>query len=63
MPSPDLSNVDDLCRLAQSAQQLGCTVRLDGATAELRELLDLAGVSDVLFGQPPDIDWIGVDPQ
>lgn len=53
----DLSAVDDLCRLAVAARRLGCGVHLTGTDPELRSLLDLAGVDDVLgecpaAGQP-----------
>ena len=49
MPPPDLRAVDELCSLVRAAQRLGCTVRLDGVTDEVRALLDLAGVGDVLL--------------
>ncbi len=48
MTSPDLRAVDDLCRLAVAARRLDCTIHLDGADDDLRALLDLAGVDDVL---------------
>lgn len=57
----DLGAVDELCKLARAAQRLGCTVRLDGATDELRGLLDLAGVSDILFEQRSGTDSNGED--
>lgn len=63
MQPPDLGAVDELCLLARAARRLGCTVRLVGATDELRGLLDLAGVSHVLFEQQPDIDSNEVDSQ
>ena len=61
MPTSDLRAVDDLCRLARAAQRLGCTVRLDGATDELRALLDLAGVADVVFETRCSNDPNGAD--
>ncbi len=61
--APDLGAVDELCRLARAAQRLGCTVRLEGATDELRSLLDLAGVGDVLCEERSAIDPNGVDPR
>ena len=48
MTIPDLRAVDELCRLAVAARRLGCSVHLDGADADLRALLDLAGIADVL---------------
>jgi len=56
MESPDLGAVDELCRLTRAAQRLGCTVRLVGATEELRALLDLAGVTGLLLDTQPDVE-------
>lgn len=53
---PDLGAVDELCLLARSARRLGCEVRLVGVTTELRELLELAGVTELLLDPPTDID-------
>jgi anti-anti-sigma regulatory factor len=50
--APDLGAVDDLCRLAAAARRLGCRAHLVGADPDLRALLDLAGVSDVLCECP-----------
>ena len=61
--TPDLGAVDELCRLARAAQRLGCTVRLVGVTEELRALLDLAGVGDVLFEERCITDRNGADPR
>ena len=49
---PDLTSVDDLCRLAHAARRLGCRAHLVGADAELHALLELAGVADVLCDCP-----------
>ena len=62
MSEPDLRAVDELCQLVRSAQRLGCRVRLEGVPDELRSLLDLAGVGDVVFGDRSDIDSSGADP-
>ena len=43
-----LSLVDDLARLRLGAGRFGWAVRLEGACAELTELLDLCGLADVL---------------
>lgn len=55
MPRPDLEDVDDLCRLVLAAQRLGCTVTLSGASDEVRELLDLAGVAGSILEHDPDL--------
>ncbi len=56
MAPPNLGAVDDLCQLVRAAQRLGCTVELAGASNELRSLLDLAGVTGLLFDHQPDLD-------
>ena len=45
---PDLRAVDELCRLAVAARRLGCRIHLVGDDDDLRSLLDVAGVGDVL---------------
>lgn len=55
MPPPNLGAVDDLCQLALVAQRLGCTVKLAGASDELRALLDLAGVTGLLLDDQVDL--------
>jgi ABC-type transporter Mla MlaB component len=45
---PDAVTVDALARLQLGARRHGCTVRLRNASAELRELVELMGLSDVL---------------
>jgi anti-anti-sigma regulatory factor len=54
MTVTDLRALDELCRLAVAARRLGCRVHLTGTDPELRELLDLAGVGDVLGECPAD---------
>jgi len=49
----DAVTADALCRLQLAARRTGCEVRLLGASRELRELLDLMGLRDVL---PADDD-------
>lgn len=44
----DAVAVDALARLAVGARRQGCRVALRGATAELRELLALTGLEEVL---------------
>jgi hypothetical protein len=46
--NPDLSVVDHLARLQLAARRAGYSLRLRGATSRLRELLDLAGLSDII---------------
>jgi hypothetical protein len=48
MATADLQAVDQLCRLAVAARRLGCRIHLADADADLRALIDLAGVDDVL---------------
>ncbi|MDQ3067258.1 MAG: STAS domain-containing protein [Actinomycetota bacterium] len=45
---PNAVTVDALARLQLAAQRLGCEVRLRHASDELRELIELLGLSDVL---------------
>lgn len=52
--SPDLRVVDELCRLAVAARRLGCGIHLTGADGDLRSLLELAGVGDVLRECPAE---------
>lgn len=51
----DLGEVDVLCRLALSAKRLGCRVHLTHVSPELRSLIELAGMEDVLF-HPEETD-------
>jgi hypothetical protein len=45
---PDISVVDDLARLQLAARRLGYSVRLRDAPGELLELIDLAGLSEIV---------------
>ena len=45
---PDLSVVDALARLQLMAERFGYSLRVRGASAELLELLELAGLRDVI---------------
>ena len=49
---PDLVTVDALARLQLTARRLGRRVVLRGAAAELRDLLELAGLCDVVGVAP-----------
>jgi ABC-type transporter Mla MlaB component len=55
----DFGAVDALARLALVAKGLGCRVRLDRASPELRELIEFAGLADVVPCAPPS----GVEPR
>ncbi len=46
---PDAVTVDALARLQLAARRHGCRIRLQGASTELRELVDLIGLRDVLL--------------
>jgi hypothetical protein len=49
----DLALVDALMRLQLTARRRGWTVALRGATTDLRDLLALVGLADVLVLDPP----------
>ncbi|HWE58285.1 MAG TPA: hypothetical protein VG228_01220 [Solirubrobacteraceae bacterium] len=44
----DVGAVDALARLALVAQRLGCQLRLENPSAELIDLIELAGLAGVL---------------
>jgi ABC-type transporter Mla MlaB component len=48
---PDLGLVDHLAQVQLAAKRLGCEIELRHPGRELAELLDLAGLSDVLRRQ------------
>jgi STAS domain-containing protein len=48
LAEPDLTTIDALARIALDAWRLGCQVQLRNASPELRELLALAGLADVV---------------
>ena len=45
---PSAVTVDALARLQLAAQRHGCRIRLENASPELRELVDLLGLTEVL---------------
>lgn len=47
----DIGAIDALCRMQLDARRLGCTIRVHDACPELRELIGLAGLADVLLGE------------
>ena len=54
--NPDVWMVDQLARLQLAARRLGCSLRLRGAPSQLRELIDLAGLSGILTTEPVSRD-------
>lgn len=48
-----MAAVDELCRLALAAHRLGCRVQLLDVEPDLRDLLVLAGVDDLLVDARP----------
>ena len=44
----DMTLVDRLARLQLRARSLGCAIRLRNACVELKELLELAGLDEVI---------------
>lgn len=48
----DLTLVDRLARLQLCARRLGCSIRLRDLCPELRRLLEVVGLADVLAGEP-----------
>ena len=50
--SPDLRTVDALARLQLAARRLGFELRLCNGSRELVELIDFAGLSEVLCVEP-----------
>lgn len=59
LADPDLATIGDLARLQLIARRLGMNVVLQGAPRELRDLLDLAGLSEVVACSDP----LPVEPQ
>jgi hypothetical protein len=63
--------VDELARLQLAARRIGCSIRLRDPSRELREVLDLAGLTEVLpsaggsavemGGEPEDCEEVGVE--
>jgi len=52
LTDPDLGTVDELARLQLAAVRRGARIRLLNASAELRRLLALTGLDDVLPCNP-----------
>jgi hypothetical protein len=51
---PNLEAIEAIARLALAARRLGCGVRLDHASRDLRELVAFAGLAGIL-PCPPDL--------
>lgn len=50
----DVQVVAELCELALAARRLGCTIRVVDPEPDLRLLIRLVGVEDVLLGEHVD---------
>jgi len=48
---PDMAVVDQLARLQLEARRLGCSIRVRNACMELRELIELSGLDDVVVSE------------
>ena len=48
---PDMGTVDQLARLQLEARRLGCSIRVRNACRELRELIELSGLDDVVVDE------------
>lgn len=59
----DLTVVHQLARLQLAARRLGCTIVLRGVGVRLAELLDFAGLTDVLPSVSEDGREIGGKPE
>jgi anti-anti-sigma regulatory factor len=46
---PDLATVEALCALQLAARRLGCSIRVHDPSPELRELIVLAGLDELLL--------------
>jgi ABC-type transporter Mla MlaB component len=66
----DLAVVDHLARWQLAARRMGCSIRLRNVCAELAELLELAGLAEVLSGsgelrqvgrEPEGLEQVGVE--
>jgi hypothetical protein len=51
---PDLGIVDDLARLRLALERLGWDMAVEHPCARLREVIDLAGLTEVLLARPED---------
>ena len=60
---PDLATVDALARLALGARRVGCGLGLRHASPELRNLLALAGLADVLPCGPESVVQVRGQPE
>jgi hypothetical protein len=63
--APDLAKIDALARLQLAARRTGWTIRLRVACPEVRGLIELVGLADVLalepLGQTEDGEQLGVE--
>jgi hypothetical protein len=55
----DLEVADELARLQLAARRMGCEIRLRQPRAELRELLELTGLRDVIVEAALRVEVVG----
>jgi ABC-type transporter Mla MlaB component len=49
----DLGLIDELARLQLTARRLGCSIRLEQVDPQLRDLLVLSGLAEIVGADPP----------
>lgn len=49
MTESDISIVETLCELQLAARRMGCAIHVDEVSAEVRDLIVLAGLEDTLL--------------
>ena len=60
---PGLALVDELARWQLGARRLGCQIQLRDACVELWQLLELAGLTDVVAPGPGELGKVGREPE
>jgi ABC-type transporter Mla MlaB component len=50
-PQPDLATIAALCRMQLEARRLGCSIHVHNVSNDLRQLIDLAGLTELLLCQ------------
>lgn len=61
--APDAVAVEALARLQLAARHAGCRITMRSASSELRELVGLLGLQDVLPTESPDVSASVVEPE
>ena len=60
----DLALVDGLARIRLEARRQGWTIQLSGSSSDVRDLLALVGLDDLLVevdGEPEEPEQLGID--